>query len=287
MYKEMIEVLEGIKIKFENQGLGFSGATIKDLEAFSKAITIAKAFDNVEMPERKEEGSCQRRWKEGSMNIVCGEELPCSKHSVDKENTGYKGFNKALDLVKPLIVKKDIRIKGLEKLIAEYQTNYNILFQENACYQRENSKLKERVNKLDKENTKLILSSSVEELEKLKQEIEEFRRISKIGLEYELANYKRLRRAYEDSEQQLQASKEEIEKAKENWLALWDEKQNLIESLVAMKDKMSEKNLVAFLRIVKSEDNQDAFIKFQDGWTSKRFFVGVLAKAIRKEVIKE
>lgn len=23
---------------------------------------------------------CQVRWKEGNMNIVCGEELPCSKH---------------------------------------------------------------------------------------------------------------------------------------------------------------------------------------------------------------
>jgi len=30
-----------------------------------------------ELPKEKE---CQRRWKEGRMNVVCGEPLPCPKH---------------------------------------------------------------------------------------------------------------------------------------------------------------------------------------------------------------
>ena len=105
-YKEMIEVLEGTEFTFDKgQTVGFMGIGIKNIvKALSKAITLAKAFDsvsdNLEMPEKRTYGN-EAEW-----------------------NVSVPIFNAALDLCKPLIVKRDMRIRELEKKVSDYNSKF-------------------------------------------------------------------------------------------------------------------------------------------------------------------
>ena len=182
-YKDVIEVFEKNLEYHYNKYNDFTFSP-KELKSTKQAITLAKAFDSGEMPS---EGDIFDIF----LNTDTKTDFTFTK-DLEKLTTATVKF------IKPLIVKRDMRIDELEEAI-ESVTD---------CLEskhEENSKLKERVKELEDDCFTCGGKRKVGQLQ-----------------------------------QQLQASKEEIEKAKENWLALWDEKQNLIESLVAMKDKIKK-----------------------------------------------
>ena len=117
-YKEMIEVLE-IIISSNNQTIKFLKDTKtqekgielyqKLNEALSKAITLAKAFDNVEsvLGEKKETKEC---------DSFCSKYHPMLTHGCDCDETSNNvGYNEMHDIATAQKVKDDIKIKVFEE----------------------------------------------------------------------------------------------------------------------------------------------------------------------------
>ena len=163
---------------------------------FLKFITLAKAFDNVEMPERRE------RTNHGSSPFV-----KITKENLSNERT--LGYNEMHDIATPLIVKLNLRIKELEEMLVVNQSDWIGICKTNDELQAEIEELKE---KLSQEYMKDCMPCG------WKKKIEQF-------------------------QQQLQSSKEEIELRSQSE-KIW------VERFAAMKDKMSEDNIV---KIIKEE----------------------------------
>ncbi len=100
MYKDVIEVFEKNLEYHYNKYNDFTFSP-KELKSTKQAITLAKAFDSVEMPERKE--------PEIFYECEAFTQITMSKEDI--------GFNQMHDIAKPLIVKRDMRIKELEEAI--------------------------------------------------------------------------------------------------------------------------------------------------------------------------
>ncbi len=179
-YKEMIEVAKEIIAHYvainnhyeEDDNIIHKEKDIKECKVLNKLITLAKAFGSAEsvLPERKEEfgyiqeegrpttcGGCAYFEKECHMSInkLCQTGLRCDHKNLPPKrkltkiyNKHYLGFNQALDLCKPLIVKRDIKIKALERIVkklGEFMSNHRT-----EVIVRENSKLKEEIEELKK-----------------------------------------------------------------------------------------------------------------------------------------
>ncbi len=171
----MIEVLEELRRYYDK------GTT--EYTTIQQAITDRKALQSADMVLPKQEEILSMLFKHSANPLM------------------HKRIVKPIyNFFKPIVAKLQAEIAELEE---ESLKQYN----EIKWLKLEIEELKKRERELEliiekgiADNEIKILKGFLAENSKLKEKIEEFRRISKIGLEYELANYKRLRRAYEDSE---------------------------------------------------------------------------------------
>ncbi len=152
-YKEIIDVFESeiftlSKYLEDKEMEVFHGQRFrKMIKALSKAITLAKAFDsvsnNLEMPEYKKTKDCDSGCDSYHSMLTHG----CGGCDETSNNVG---FNDALSLCKPLIVKRDMEIAEVEAEFQASKAELEELWDKSEQAQRINAaKISELFNTID------------------------------------------------------------------------------------------------------------------------------------------